>query len=94
MNPAKARQLDVMLGQTLFTGFYSIALTLVCALLMRNTDQFLTMLIWVSTNGVFVLSRWWFIFRKFALEGDRTERIYARYEKLLYASWFTSGLSV
>ncbi|MEM7361298.1 MAG: hybrid sensor histidine kinase/response regulator [Pseudomonadota bacterium] len=92
IDPAEARKYDVMFSHVWFTGLFSIAAMLVCALLMAKTEQFEAMLIWVSINCVFVAARWLIVFKPFTKLSQPTKRDYTRNYYFLLGSWFTSGV--
>ncbi|MBL4671566.1 MAG: response regulator [Arenicella sp.] len=89
--PTEARKLEVMFSHVFFTGNFSVLIMAVCALLMRNTENFNDMLIWVSINAVFVMMRWFCVFKPFSKLTNPSEEDYRRNYWFLMAAWFISG---
>ena len=81
-----------MLKQVLFTGVYSAVLSVACAFLMMTTEHFDNMLVWALVNIIFVVCRWFFVFKPMIQRRERGENNYHFDHRLLLTSWFFSGL--
>ena len=92
------RQIERMLEQSNVVGIGSVIAMLFCVYLMRNTEHYFPMLVWVGINILLSTFRWAFVYqpinRKFKAGANVTRRdhtIYHIVRFLLVCIWAVGG---